>query len=192
MPDSRAATRARRWMLLGPVAFVVHDAEEILVFAPWLRRHGHELPTVVRPLFAAMGTREFALAVGVLLLGYVAAAALGTRMLRHGRRPWPYLVVTGAFVANGVTHVLQSIALRGYTPGVITALAVSLPYGWLAGRALVRAGAASRGVLAGAVLAGVMVQVPLVLLALGAGRTFGATGDGTRHERPESSAVADA
>ena len=162
--------RSIRWAWLGPAAFLVHDGEEVLVFAPWLRRHAHELPSVVRPLLDALGTRPLAAAVAVLLAAYVVATALGVRALRQGRRPWPYLLVTGAFVGNGITHVLQVLAFGSYTPGVVTAVLVSLPYGWCAARALHRDGVASRRLLATLLLVGVALQVPIAWLALQAGR----------------------
>jgi len=166
--------RSIHWVALGPVAFLVHDAEEVLVVEPWLRRHGHELPAVVQPLVGALTTRQFASAVAVLLLGYGIAAALGVRALRRGRRPWPYLLVSGAFVANGITHLLQSAVLGAYTPGVVTALGVSLPYGWLAGRALHRDDHIPRRLLLGVVAVGLLAQVPLAWLALQAGQQLGA------------------
>ena len=166
--------RSIRWVWLGPIAFVVHDAEEVLVFEGWLRRHGPELPTVVRALLGSLSTRQFAAAVLVLLVGYVIASLLGTRALRTGRRPWPYLVITGAFVGNGVTHLLQAVAFGGYTPGVVTAAVVSLPYGLGAGRALVADGIAPRRLLLALLVVGVALQLPLAWLALQAGRHLGA------------------
>jgi hypothetical protein len=161
-------------MWLGPVAFVVHDAEEVLVFETWMRRHAGALPAPVRPLLEAMDTRQFALAVLVLLAGYIVATALGVRALRSARRPWLYLVVTGAFVGNGLTHLLQAAAFGGYTPGVVTAAVVSIPYGWATGRALVADGIVPRRLLLVLVGAGVALQVPLAWLALHAGRRLAA------------------
>lgn len=161
-------------MWLGPVAFVVHDSEEALAFEPWLRQHLAELPAIMRPLLGGMTTRQFAAAVAVLAIGYVVASALGVSQLRSRRPPWPYLIVTGAFVGNAITHVLQSVLFGGYTPGVATAVLVSLPYGWLAGRALLVEQVVSRRMLAWCVAAGVAGQVPLALLALSAGRRLGA------------------
>jgi hypothetical protein len=94
-------------------------------------------------------------------------------MLRVHRTPWPYLLVSGAFVGNAITHVLQSALFGGYTPGVVTAVLVSLPYGWLAGRALLAERVVSARTLGWCVTAGVASQVPLALLALTAGRRLG-------------------
>jgi hypothetical protein len=165
--------RSSKWLWLGPVAFVIHDAEEVLVFESWLRGHAPALPPIVRDLFGGVTTRQFATAVVVLALGYAIASALGVRSLSSGRRPWPYLVATGAFIGNAITHVLQSALFVGYTPGVVTAILVSLPYGWFAGRMLVREGVVTRLVAAWCVVVGIVGQVPLALLALRLGRQLG-------------------
>jgi hypothetical protein len=165
--------RSVRWIALGPLAFLVHDAEELLTFGPWLRRHEESLPGIVRTLFGGVSIPQFGAAVAVLLLGYVAASALGVRSVHRGERPWPYLVVTGAFVGNAVTHVLQSAMFRGYTPGVATAVLVSLPYGWMAARAIAAESVATRSTLGWTAAAGIVIQVPLALLALLAGRQLG-------------------
>jgi hypothetical protein len=160
------------WIWLGPVAFLVHDAEEIVTVVPWLHAHREQLPAFLRPL-ATIDTGQCAAAVAVLFAGYVLAAWHGAWAVRRGRRPLPFLVVTGALVANALTHILQALYFGGYTPGVVTALSVTLPYGYAAGRALRHHGVASAASLRWAVAAGLVLQVPLVLLALLAGRSWG-------------------
>jgi hypothetical protein len=117
-----------RLIWLGPIAFLVHDAEEIATVEPWLRRHGAELPGFVQP-FAGVTTGQFAAVVAVLFVGYVLAAWHGVHAVRNGRLPLPFLIVSGVFVANGLTHLAQALYFRGYVPGVITALLVNLTYG---------------------------------------------------------------
>ena len=94
-------------------------------------------------------------------------------MREWARAPLPFLVVTGALVANALTHVLQAIYFGRYTPGVVTALSVSLPYGYAVGRVFRRDGIASPAALRWAVAAGLVLQVPLAVLALLAGWSFG-------------------
>ena len=166
--------RSIRWVWLGPLAFLVHDAEEVLVFESWMRRHGPELPAVVRALLGPLSTRQFAFAVLVLFSGYVFASLVGARAIRRGRRPWPYLVITGAFVGNGLTHLLQAAAFGGYAPGVVTAAVVSLPYGWGVGRALIADEIVPLRLMFALLGMGVALQAPLAWLALQAGRQLGA------------------
>jgi len=158
-----------RWIWVGPIAFLVHDAEELLTFAPWLATHGSRLPSIAQPLLGGVTTARFAVSVLVLFVGFVAASAHGAWAARHGRRSWPWLIVAGAFVANGVTHVAQGVWFAGYVPGLATALGVSLPYGWMAARAYRRAGLASTAMLGAAGALGLVLQAPLALAALAAG-----------------------
>ena len=164
--------RVVRWIWLGPVAFLVHDAEEIVTIVPWLHAHRAQLPALARPL-VGLDTRQVALAVAVLFAANMLAAGHGAWAVRRGRVPLPFLVVTGAFVANALTHLLQALYFGGYTPGVVTAMSVSLPYGFAAGRALRRAGVASAAALRWAVVAGLVLQLPITFLALAAGRSLG-------------------
>ena len=165
-------TTARTWMLIGPVAFLVHDTEEIVTLGPWLREHGDELPTMARAFVDDFSTSQFATSVVVLGTVYAIVTALGVRSLRRGRTPWPYLVATGALVGNGLTHLLQALYFHGYTPGVVTALLVTLPYGWLAARALARDGIATRRLMYTMLVAGILLQLPLVISALAMGEAL--------------------
>lgn len=164
MSDEDAAGVAR-WMWAGPALFVVHDAEEILTVAPWLRAHQAELPSIVRP-FAGITTGEFSIAVLLLFVGFLAVAAHGARRARQARLSLPFLLVAGAFAANGITHLGQAALLRGYTPGVVTALLVVVPYGVLLGERLRRSGLVTRRSWMGAVAAGAVLQIPLVVAVL--------------------------
>jgi hypothetical protein len=157
------------WVWAGPVAFVIHDAEEVATVAPWLKLHRSQLPEPVRSLMT-ITTREFAFAAIVLALGFALAAAHGVVSANQKRLSIPFLLAAGAFVANGLTHVLQAAAFRGYTPGILTAVCVVLPYGVGLNRSLIGSHLATRQACLLALAAGVVLQIPLVLMAIAAGR----------------------
>ena len=157
--------RITRWIWAGPAVFLLHDAEEVLTVAPWLRAHRAELPAAVRPLLD-ITSGQFALAALFLLVGFLAVAAHGARRAGAGRRAIPFLLVAGALVGNGLTHLAQAVLFRAYTPGLVTALLLVLPYGYGLGARFEASGLASRRVWAGAVAAGVVLQAPLVALTL--------------------------
>ncbi|MEO8450343.1 MAG: HXXEE domain-containing protein [Gemmatimonadota bacterium] len=159
------------WMWLGPLAFAVHDTEEILTVEPWLRAHAGSLPELVQP-FATITASQVSFAIAVLSVGYLVATWHGTRAVKAGASPVPFLLLTGAFVGNGVTHGLQALAFRDYVPGLVTAILVSLPYGWGIARACLRGGIASRRKLLWIGGLGLILQVPLALLALLAARSW--------------------
>ena len=67
--------RAPTLMWLGPVAFLVHDAEEIATVEPWLRAHRSVLPAAAQP-FADVTAAQFSVSVAILFAAYVLAAGL--------------------------------------------------------------------------------------------------------------------
>ena len=153
------------WIWAGPVVFLLHDAEEILTVESWYRAHRADLPAQVQP-FATVTTGQFALAVALLFVGLLAAAIHAVRQARRGRASVPFLLVAGALTANGLTHLAQAAYFRGYTPGVVTALLLVLPYGYLLGTRLLAVGLATRRALVTAVATGAVAQIPIAVLAL--------------------------
>ena len=161
--------RVTQWIWAGPIAFLIHDAEEVATVERWLGLHAAQLPPVVQPLIG-ITTRQFAAAVVLLLIGFILTAAHGARRAQRHLPSIPFLLVAGAFVANGVTHLAQAAYFRGYTPGVLSAIVVVLPYGVALGRSLSRNSIITPRTYAAAVVAGAMLQVPFALLALAAVR----------------------
>jgi hypothetical protein len=160
-----AASAVARWIWAAPAVFVVHDGEELATMIPWLRQHRAALPDVVRSV-ADVSAHQLALAMLVLLAGLLAAAWDGARRARRGARPTLFLLLAGALAGNGLTHVGQALLFRGYTPGLVTALLIVLPYGLGLGRQLDRAGMVSTRGWAGYVALGLVLQVPIILATL--------------------------
>jgi hypothetical protein len=150
-----------RWILAAPVVFAVHDGEELAAMVPWLRAHRTALPDVVRP-YADISTRQLALAMLVLFAGLAAASWHGTRQARRGVRPTLFLLLAGALVGNGLSHLGQALAFRGYTPGLATAVLIVLPYGVALGRRLDASGVLSTRAWGGFVVLGIVLQIPII------------------------------
>jgi hypothetical protein len=115
-------------------------------------------------------TRQFAAAVVLLLIGFALAAAHGARRAQRHLPSIPFLLAAGAFAANGVTHLAQAAYFGGYTPGVLSAIVIVLPYSAALGRSLSRKGIVTPRTCAAAVVAGALLQVPIALLAVAAVR----------------------
>jgi hypothetical protein len=141
---------------------VVHDGEELLTIVPWLRAHRAALPDIMQPL-ADVTTPQLALAMLVLLGGLAVAAIHGVHRARQGRRSLLFLVLAGALVGNGLTHLGQALVFRGYTPGLITALLVVLPYGYGLGCELRAHRMLSPRVWVGFVALGIALQIPIIV-----------------------------
>ena len=153
------------WIRAAPFVFLAHDAEEILTVEPWLLVHRAELPAVVQP-FAAVSTEQFAIAVAILFVGFLAATIHAVRQARRGRVSAPFMIIAGALVANALTHLGQAAYFRSYTPGVVTALVLVLPYGYAFGRRLLESGLVTRRTLASVIAIGAVAQIPIAVLAL--------------------------
>jgi hypothetical protein len=144
--------------LLG--AWVLHDAEELVMVPRWLERKVPELrerfpdvPDRIWRELESMNASRYAVAIGVMGLLVAAAAVDGYRT--GGRSP-AYQAALLGFGLHGVGHVAQAAAVRGYTPGAATSPLVVIPFAlWARGR-LKRAGVmAADGVKASDVLGGV-------------------------------------
>jgi hypothetical protein len=139
--QSASATReaVHRVARTLPVAFVLHDLEEVLA-ATWWTRNGARVLTDAHPwlppALVATATRtttpQMALATSVVGLGVAAVAATA----HAGGRERPLRAATAVFAAHGITHVASAISVRNYTPGAATAALVVLPWGGWALRLL--------------------------------------------------------
>lgn len=163
-----------RWIWLAPVVFLLHDAEEVATVLPWLRANAARLPAIARPYVAQITTPAFAVAVGVLLAGVVLASWHGAQRVRRGMPPWPFLIVAGALAGNAVTHVGQAVYFGGYTPGIVTAVVLVVPYAVGLARALRDAGMVTRRQLAVLLTFGVVIQTPIAIAGLAAGQFLAA------------------
>lgn len=124
-------------------AWAVHDLEEIAGAAYWsrrvvprLRRRHPRVPDRVWRT-AAVDPTTMAKAVGLMGVAVAGAAIAGERT--GGRSPLFQAAIAG-FGLHGVTHLAGSLLARDYTPGVITAPVLVIPYALWARRQLARAG----------------------------------------------------
>lgn len=162
----------RGYILLTPLVFLIHDAEEVATVAAWTRRHADALPVAMRRILP-MSTMQFAAAVALMFVILAIVSLLAARRPGEGIATKAWLVLLAALVANGVTHPAQAIAFGGYVPGVATAVMLVIPFGVLAWRRAIAEGATSRGAAVPLFLAGLAIQLPIVLLALAFGRGAG-------------------
>lgn len=155
------------WAL--PLSWVVHDAEELLTIDRWSRNRPELAALADRSRLArrvvavnSVPRRQFAVAVAVvglvLVAGTVAAAA---RLDSWGGVV--YAVFLGGYFLHAFSHVAQSALVRGYTPGVVTAVAVVMPVSLALYRALFRAGVLDVGLAVATALAGILVFGPVVV-----------------------------
>ncbi|UZJ78641.1 HXXEE domain-containing protein [Fictibacillus sp. KU28468] len=154
---------ANKLVWLFPVAFIVHDAEETLTIKAFLDAHHQETPFNRLPV-SQLTTSTFAMSVLLILLVIVGLCSYITKNRTSGQPL--FLLLASTLFMNGVTHVLQALYFRGYTPGVVTAVLTIFPYSIWVWRSMNKV----HGVkLAKYLAAGMVLQIPLAVGALIAG-----------------------
>ncbi len=158
------------WLL--PVAFFLHDGEEIAAVERWIRPRRHTLsPLMQRALnWDKSITVQFATAVALIgsliCLGTGNAAAAA----EAGGKLGPVFVgMVAVMLLDGIKHVGLSLLNRSYTVGAITAALVEIPY---ASYALYRFNQADL-IEPAALWLGIAIVLPNVFLLIGIGFTLG-------------------
>ena len=114
---------------LAPAIFVVHFLEEGHRFVPWF--NAHVARGITPGLFWAVNLTGLVITT-LLALSVWAAPSTGTGVMTFG---W----LSFLFAANAVFHVTAAAVDRDYMPGVVTAIALYVPFYVLFARELRRA-----------------------------------------------------
>lgn len=109
---------------LVPVFFALHNMEE----APFMERWSKRLPLKMHP---SVTTRQFSIAVIILIIAGFLITYLEINYL-HGSTG--YLLILGIqaiLLFNAfIPHIVSAIAFRMYSPGVISAVLLTLPFSY--------------------------------------------------------------
>ncbi|MCX4848663.1 HXXEE domain-containing protein [Streptomyces sp. NBC_00893] len=142
-----AVSKAVTWGLFA--AWAANDLEELATMAGWARAarpvFEERFPRVPEAVRRRMELSQRDVGVAIGLMGVVMAAASADGARTGGRSPFFRTVLVG-FGVHGVAHLAQSLAYRGYTPGVVTAPTIVVPYSIWAVRRLRAAGIRSGGI----------------------------------------------
>jgi hypothetical protein len=168
--DPTATARSREFSMLVwavPLTIILHNGEEALTMPRW----------VVENLFAV--AQQFSVHIPrvptaddlyvALTMGTLVPLLIALIAYLSGPRTLPlYLLagIQGIMLANAfVPHLIGSIILRRYTPGVITAVTVIIPFSIFWFRRIVQRGFAQRRPLIVSIVVGALVY-PLVMAVL--------------------------
>jgi hypothetical protein len=140
MPDTRTLSLAL------PVAFLLHVAEEAPSFVAWFNRR--VTPQISQESFLTVNFTAFVVTVAVAL-----------SLLASRARPTALVAVAWVgflMLANGLFHLVATIADGAYCPGVVTSVLIYLPLSLLfiarvAGEARIPPAAVAAAALGGAV-----------------------------------------
>lgn len=75
---------------------------------------------------------------------------------------WPYLAVLAVFLLHVFTHLAQTIVLKLFTPGVVTAVLIAFPYSLYAFYRLLHDGVVSEADMGWSLLLMLILTPPLV------------------------------
>lgn len=117
------------WLFI--VTFMIHDFEEIIFVERWMNKnHASARLAFPKPLrrwfdsFRNITSSQFAVAVALEFIIFIPTTIMATDF-HH------FLLFIGfnaILLIHVFTHLFQSLFLRMYTPGVVTAVFVTLPY----------------------------------------------------------------
>ncbi len=172
----------KQMILLTPAIFLVHDAEEILTIESWLQANLPEMErwigrfTWQQKMLNShkVNTLQFSIAVLIIFTILLAVTLPVARKPQKGRQADLFLICFAMLYLHAFVHIGQAVMLRRYTPGVLTAVLVLLPFGHAMNRVLKSEGLLTDARGLGHYGAwGMAGLIPLVLSSLGAGRLIG-------------------
>ncbi|CAG7638750.1 HXXEE domain-containing protein [Paenibacillus allorhizosphaerae] len=127
--DSSISLNSLIWLYLA--AFMLHDFEEIIRIEPWFRKNVDvvygKVPAAFRPTvqtFSQVTTSQFAIAVCLEFIIFLPVTFMAAE--RHS-----YLLFLGfnaVMLLHVFMHLGQAWIVNKLVPGVITAVAITLPY----------------------------------------------------------------
>lgn len=106
------------FILLAPLIFAVHVAEEAPRFVAWFNRQVQ--PNISQALFMSVNAGAFIVTVLISFVAFNAKSRASLLLLIA----WLGFL----FVANALFHIAGTVYLTKYSPGLVTAVFLYLPY----------------------------------------------------------------
>ncbi|HLZ80332.1 MAG TPA: HXXEE domain-containing protein [Ktedonobacteraceae bacterium] len=156
--DSQLSLNQVIWAF--PLAFLIHDLEEIFTMERFTHENRERFPKFLRNI-GAISTTQFIAGVGVLFVLTLLAAYLATKS-QHEMDV--FTIALMIFLIHVMGHVIFLIYFRRYTPGLITAVVIVLPYSLYAFHRLFSANLVGSESFNISLLVGALLLVPLLLV----------------------------
>jgi hypothetical protein len=155
------------WLL--PIGFVLHDGEEMLTMPHWITAHQADLAQIsnfnwaTRLAVATVPKTAFEIAMAIALeaLVIIAVTAAFSWYPRSRMATYAFSGLLGVFVAHSVTHAIQPIIFRRYTPGAVSGMTVIPILGVILYRHLFAAKLLNPRTAVAATIIGALVFMPL-------------------------------
>jgi hypothetical protein len=111
-----------RLLWLVPIFFMIHNIEE----APFMESWSKRLPLKIQP---AVWTRQFVIAVIFLSLAGCLLTYYGVKYLANQTGYFLVLELQAILLFNAfIPHIASTIRFSMYSPGVVTATVITLPF----------------------------------------------------------------
>jgi hypothetical protein len=109
---------------LVPIFFTLHNLEE----APFMENWSKRLPFKIHPKIT---TRQFAIAITFLTLAGFLVTYIAMEYLQNTVGYVLVLGIQAVLLFNAfIPHIASTIGFRIYSPGVVTAVLLTLPFSW--------------------------------------------------------------
>ena len=163
-----AKLRLRRWIAASPAIYLIHDLEELATVRAWVAANWQKLPDPLVQWLGANADLTHLYAVGIATV-FVAMAAVSVAAARASASRAVITLFALAVMmrfGNGLLHIAQAVFTRGYVPGLVSAIALLLPYSvWLVMR-LRRDELVRHEAVHVLFIAGLLLQIPVVGIVL--------------------------
>jgi len=112
---------------LVPAFFAVHNLEEGMTMGRHLPAVRTRLPERIRALVAGLDSGRYAVLLAAITAAAFLIAASGD-LDGPGPAGYALLALQATMLINVFSHITGAVLLRGYAPGLVTALAINLPF----------------------------------------------------------------
>jgi hypothetical protein len=152
---------------LVPALLALHNAEEAMAFPRYLPLVRERVPEWARPIVAGVTYEQALIALAIATVIPFGVAAWSVARPRSSLALWSVLLIQAVVLLNVGAHLFSALViLRGYGPGLATALAVNLPFSIYVLRRARREGWTTRQGLLALAPAALVVHGPLLVGAI--------------------------
>jgi hypothetical protein len=118
------------WLL--PVVYIIHNTEEGLTMVGWLGEHSSAFPELFYKFLPKSFWEKFSI-IRTLALIITVLLPLILAFFQRYKEKYKFMVLLFVLASwitfiNGSQHIIFTLLLRTYTPGVVTALFLNLPF----------------------------------------------------------------
>ena len=154
--------RAVIWLV--PALLAVRNAEEAVMFPRYLPLVRERVPDWAGPVISSVTYEQMLIALAIATIVPLGIAIWAVARPRSQVAVWSVLLIQAVVLLNVAAHVASALViLRGYGPGLATALVVNLPFSlYVVRRATVERWTTRQGLLA-LVPAAFVVHGPVLL-----------------------------